>query len=452
MQQRRHAQPATLRPPPRHAALRLHSPNTGAAQRRHDRHMSSNAMVGLARKCRRAVGAASASTLPYLIGVCQPYAAICPIDIRWSGWHGVVAERIGSRCLQMLHIITSNGPGFVVGVFAALAAVAIQRQVDITWVRIRSTRLFRQRLFDYDPTLLGQFQLNSWSQNRRLSEDDIVIETADPPRQTWCEQQDLDERRRQVDRPGGASWYITDFVVDDRESDATQKFHLRLAPSTFGDYEALTDLLAARRDIVARLTSLGRLPDGPRSLVQGSPPTTLGVHVNVVSAEGSALAFRRSAAVRRAQRLWMMGCGETITRDDIVGVTTPGSPQRGLVRFCERALREEVGLEPSDYGPIFISWLGLDVRQGLNWIIAHVKSQLSEAQIDTRIGRCHSTFEMTELTWLKVHRRRQLRRTLREMEESEKVLSPDDATRQWIPGQRLVLRELLRVGPAVLQK
>ena len=150
------------------------------------------------------------------------------------------------------------------------------------------------------------------------------------------------------------------------------------------------------------------------------------------------------------QGLWMLGCGETMSESDLLE-STPESGQPSIVSFCQRALREEVGLEPSNYGEIRISWLGLNLQEGSNLLVAHVESNLSESQIERRISQCPGIQEMTELDWYSFRNGR-IKDLIKEMElsgiASKRRTRP--MSRRWVPGQLLILHELLRAYPALL--
>jgi hypothetical protein len=347
--------------------------------------------------------------------------------------------------------LISGGIGFVTGIVTTIFAGRIQQFWRRLYLAARDLPGLRPHIFDYDPTTLGQFQINSWSTERSLTKvaTDISIAAA-APRQTWCDELQLKAKRDEIPESGGPSWFLTDFAIDNRESHKAQKFRVTLAESSYRDYRALTHLLSGSPDVVSALKVRASQSDGLRDLVRGSPPTTLGVHVNVVSAEDTFLAFRRSGAVGENQGTWQLGCGETISSDDIQAHRSPGSEPQSFHPFCIRALREEVGLEANEYGEIRISWMGIDLRQGLDWMIAHVVSKLSQVEIERRLNQAHGNFEMTEWVWLSF-RNKPTRDLLREMEASDRsqLEGGPAPSRLWVAGQRLVLRELHRYRPVL---
>jgi len=338
--------------------------------------------------------------------------------------------------------------GVIVATIAAVVAPQLLHSIRESYSRSRALSRFRPTLFRYDFTRLGQFQLGSWSINHPLK--GFEFEISDPPIQTWCDERFLEAKRLEIHREGGPAWFLTDFEVDDKESPQSQIFRATFAPSTFRDYQAISHLLREDQDLASELLARAREQNGPRSLVRGSPKTAFGVQVNVISRQETFLAFRRSMTVGEHQGLWMLGCGETMSESDLLG-STPESGQLSIVSFCQRALREEVGLEPSNYGDIHISWLGLNLQQGSNLLVAHVESNLSESQIERRISQCPGTQEMTELDWYSFRNGR-IKDLIKEMELSgiASKRRTEPMSRHWVPGQLLILHELLRAHPTLL--
>ncbi len=342
--------------------------------------------------------------------------------------------------------------GFVFGATAAtaiaIAAPHLLRSMRKSLWRSSASSRFDPVLFRLDFTSLGQFQLGSWSINHPLQSFELKI--ADPPVQTWCDERLLEAKRLEIDREGGPAWFLTDYEVDDNESPQSQMFRATFSPSTFRDFQAISHLLREDHDLASELLARASEQNGLKSLVRGSPKTAFGVQVNVVSGQETFLAFRRSMTVGEHQGLWMLGCGETMSESDLWD-STQRSDQSSFTPFCQRALREEVGLEPSDYGEIHISWLGLNLLQGSNLLVAHVESILSESQIEMRISQCPGTHEMTELDWYSF-RNGQIKDLIQEMKLSDVAskIRTKPLPRHWVPGQLLVLQELLRVHPALM--
>ena len=341
---------------------------------------------------------------------------------------------------------------FLVG--SLLTALALQKAPRLLqthrFSKKESRRFARDipELFRFDFTTIGQFQLGSWSVKHPIHDVELAI--AVPPRQSWCDDKTLEAKRRAVERDGGPTWFLSDFEVDDRESPTSEHFRMTLSPANYGDYQALRHLLREDRDLAHELFDRAQKHNGLRSQVRGSPKTAFGVQVNVVSGEHTMLAMRRSMTVGEHQGLWMLGCGETISESDVFDrVASLG--KFSLIPICERALREEVGLEPEDYGPVHISWLGLNLQLGSNLLIAHVFSKLSERQIDCRIAECSSANEMTEVRWCSMRSGRlaDLWNEMR-LSDSEGELPHNAISRRWVPGQALVMHELIRLYPALV--
>lgn len=311
---------------------------------------------------------------------------------------------------------------------------------------MNSSRI-QSSLFRCDFSNRGQIQIGSWSVSHPMQ--GIELKIADPPMQTWCEERRLEGKRLEVDHEGGPAWFLTDFDIDDQEDSRSPLFRATFARSVYRDYQAISHLLSEDRVLANRLLARACEHDGLKSLIRGSPKTAFGVQVNVVSRQETFLAFRRSLAVGEHQGLWMLGCGETMCESDLTH-PTDDSGRSSFIPLCQRALREEVGLEPDDYGYIHISWLGLNLQQGTNLLVAHAGTNLTEEQIERRIAESSGTYEMTEFDWYSF-RNRQIKNLISEMEISDFATDriAKSVSRRWVPGQLLVLRELIRSHPAL---
>lgn len=104
----------------------------------------------------------------------------------------------------------------------------------------------------------------------------------------------------------------------------------------------------------------------------------------------------------------------------------------GLVH---RGLKEELGLDPSDYGEATITWLGWSAHAAGFAVVAIVRSCLPAAEIDRRRGGCHSVYEHDHAAWLRPNRR-----TISDILVGRGA--PDHGT--WVPHTKLIVTELWR--------
>jgi hypothetical protein len=175
-----------------------------------------------------------------------------------------------------------------------------------------------------------------------------------------------------------------------------EKLHLRLTPMRYVETFAV-ELYAQRHpEEWAKWQEAIRRP---RESLPTLPPGTFWVSISVTSLEGHLLAWRRSGNVTSARGLWTIGTDETMK---------PPSPEAGhgpsgLFELARRSLREEVGLEPSQYNDeIFFSSIG--IRRAAFHLprlaIGHIWCDLPAAEIEGEWLKCESANEHTDVTWI----------------------------------------------------
>jgi hypothetical protein len=116
----------------------------------------------------------------------------------------------------------------------------------------------------------------------------------------------------------------------------------------------------------------------------------------------------------------------------------PGEQIESLFDLGERCLREEVGLEPEDYGSIHVSWVGyyaptLEVK-----VFAHVRTVLPESAIEARLATAHSLYEIADLCWLPLDQG--------QLTELIKSWRGDALGRRWSDSVPLAAQELWRMA------
>ncbi len=116
----------------------------------------------------------------------------------------------------------------------------------------------------------------------------------------------------------------------------------------------------------------------------------------------------------------------------------PGAASNDFFELARYALREELGLEPYEYGPISLSWIGYDVHTLQVKIFAQVKSSLFPAEIERRVGSAHGIFELQDLCWLRLAPR-VFQDIVDNWEEGDSV------GRRWSSSAPLALQELWRM-------
>jgi len=237
---------------------------------------------------------------------------------------------------------------------------------------------------------------------------------------------------------GGDTAYLTDFVIDHRESPRGQVFHYTVAPCDYSEYLATAHYLETHPEIQTRIRKT-LMAEQTLEFARTSPPSLIKVNVAILNRDDHFLAVQRSGAVYSKKGLWTVGPNETMK---LARHATPGARAEDLFGLTERCLREEVGLEPSDYGEISISWIGYEAGTASVKIFAQVVTTLTAAELIDHMGMSHSLFEMQDATWLPLNRR-----TL--MDIILKWKSGDSAGRIWSSSAPFALQELWRMRRAL---
>jgi hypothetical protein len=278
---------------------------------------------------------------------------------------------------------------------------AIYRHLSPSAARERRHRDFLTR----DQEVDGVFTLLAWSPERPLRRDARFhrVEYGSPPEQDWFDPAALSaaQANQALTRQGNTA-YAYAMTIDHREHENADSFVLHVAPSNYGDLNAIADCVGG--DIAAFVRT--RLHErGATQFLRTMPPTRLSIQVAVVSPMGNVLALRRSSAVGSAPGMWSLGPNETLVASP--ARSTPGTPSESLFDLAERCLAEECGLradvEPPDVGPIHITWFGISTHQ-LEGVaqnaLAVTTCRLPESEIVERVKNAHSNFEADGIDWL----------------------------------------------------
>jgi hypothetical protein len=315
--------------------------------------------------------------------------------------------------------------------------------------RLRQSRHERsaaRRTQDFDAEARGYYRVNSWSPGRMLEPHNLRIEVSQSrPSWRWGDEAawrtHLEEATAAISGSCGYPTGCSD--IDWRESDPSKVFRVTLSPCDYAEGAATSRML--ERDPETRAEIAKELHDDPIGFVHSAPPAPLAMNVAVLSQNGNFLALQRSATVWSARLLWTIGPNETLT----LGANTPGARAEDFFALARRCLDEELGLTPGDFGPVSISWFGYYAPLASPWVLAQVKTTITEAEVDERIARCHSTEELAGWEWLPLDRETTRRIFTAEAAGDHALVSPEDPARRWIVHAPLALNELLRMRVAL---
>lgn len=300
-------------------------------------------------------------------------------------------------------IMWTHTISFFTGVAAGLV-------VNVLWLkrwRLHTAldRLRRPRydVLDFNPASVGLFPINRWSPARQLRRDRLHMTIVrDRPEQHWCDQpawSALAESFRKMGKAGDIG-YLVGFEADHHETESGETFRYSVAHCEYWEHLATVEYLAnntAARSRIWAAFEYGHIADFARS----APPSSIKINVAVLAPDDKVLAIQRSGAVEHKKGIWTIGPNETLV---LKPHPTPGARNEDLFGLAERCLREEVNLEPTDYGAVNISWIGYDVNTAQVKVFAQVRTHLSRREVDRRQAGSHGVFEAQAIAWLALNR------------------------------------------------
>src|SRR6185437_13789774 len=300
-------------------------------------------------------------------------------------------------------MVVSTVLGFVVGIATGLL-------VNIIWLKRWRMRayLFHFRkpkpdILDFDPASVQLFAINRWSPARPLRRDKLSMTIVpNRPRQKWCDQSEWRRLADQFRKDGrsGDIGYLVNFEIDHHETKAGQVFKYSVAHCDYYEHLATLEYLANHSEVKSKIWQTlqrGLVLDFTRS----APPAAIKINVALISPEDHFLAIQRSRAVEHKRVLWTVGPNETMV---LKPMRTPGMQAEDLFGLAERCIREELNLEPVDYGPINVSWMGYDVSTAQVKVYAQVRSHLPGREIERRMAASHGIFEAQAIAWVPLKR------------------------------------------------
>jgi hypothetical protein len=195
---------------------------------------------------------------------------------------------------------------------------------------------------------------------------------------------------------GGRTAYPIAIQVDHDEHPDAHSLRVRLAESSYSEYLATMQMANSNDDHRERLEL--SLAGGLDVFLAEVPPTSVTASISITSPRNRFLVLRRSRSVRTFRSQWTIGVNETMKYSD-----EPGD-EEDFFSLTRRALREELGLEPSEYTDPVLSWFGWSGQSASFLLVGTVRSRLSEAVMDLRISECHSVYEHDMHAWVRMRR------------------------------------------------
>jgi hypothetical protein len=301
---------------------------------------------------------------------------------------------------------------------------------------------------------LDGYALFSWSveqstrsENRPLTR---VDEDSRPRVERFFSSFDIWRQRVESQRKDGPVLSLVGIEMSDLDSDKRLTF--RLSATRYAECLATQAMF---HDSPAARGKAEEILDthGAEEFVRVSPPNLLFANVSVVCDENQLLALQRGGSTHDGRLEWTLGPCETLRRDDFAA--EPNQAPRSLDALAERALLKELGLTSDDYGPIHVSWIGVQYIHPRSWawntndallpgaqirMHALVRTRLSVSKIRDRAqtsavdGFEHLRYE--GVAWNEASLPAIMNAVIRGL--------PDDAGRRWLPFTGLAAREVHR--------
>ncbi len=333
--------------------------------------------------------------------------------------------------------LTSEILSFGGGVLAGLLTNVIWDQRNRLRRRIDKLRKHKPEILGFSSFRVDLYPVNRWTISHPLQRKNVKmsIVTERPPASLWL---DIPEWNKLVQEfandNAGDTAYLIDFAIDHRESPRGQMFHYTVTPCDYSEHLATTRYLEMHPEVQARIRE-ALIAGKTLEFARTSPPSLIKVNVAVLDRDDRFLAVQRSGAVHSKKGLWTVGPNETMK---LAMHIAPGTRDEDLFGLTERCLREEVGLEPSDYDQINISWIGYEASTASVKIFAQVVTTLAARELIDHMMTSHSLFEMQDVIWLPLDRRTVTDIIL-------KWESGDRAGRVWSSSAPVALQELWRM-------
>lgn len=246
----------------------------------------------------------------------------------------------------------------------------------------------------------GLYPIVTWLRQRLLTPDRLVTRYVKRPRRTHILEVPEWQRAVRSFRGRGAAGrtaYITSLEVDTGEHERANQCHISIAESSYAECLASKDVVNNNPKLAERIQNL--IEEGGFSLIRSGPPTMVSACIAIISRTNRTLLLRRSLSVTTYPGQWTVGINESMKYSD-----EPGA-EEDFFALVRRGLDEELGLKPSDYGEIVITWFGWSQDAACYVIVAAVRLKVTERDVESKRQACHSVYEHDLAQWIPLRSR-----------------------------------------------
>jgi len=304
------------------------------------------------------------------------------------------------------------------------------------------------------------FEFQTWSGDRPellLRPRDVdPTHTAAAPAQDWLSDRDSVAQHYSDalahHQTGGKTAYLVGLVLDNPEvrGDAARRRGLRwqVAPGDYSMFLATRSYLHSPEGAADQQRIWDKLVSNWSQALKTAPPSIVAVNISVVSDDGKVLALRRSNIVATARSVWTIGPHETMNWIDADKPLGESGPETAFT-LAKRALKEEINLDPEDYGPILFSWFGLYVPDACAYLFGHVRTKLEATEVTKRIPQSEGSYETLDagnaIIWLPFECK-----SFQRILTAVRHTTADASGRHWIEFAPLSLQGLWRMRPQLI--
>ena len=246
------------------------------------------------------------------------------------------------------------------------------------------------------------FEFRSWSPELLLRPRDVeATRTAAGAAQDWLSDHDslagYEAKALAQHGTGGKTAYLVGLVLDNPEvrGDPERRHPLswQVAPGDYSKFLATRSYLHSPQGASDQQLIWERLETNWADALKCAPPSIVAVNISVVSDDLRVLTLQRSNTVATARGMWCVGAHETMNWIDADRPLGENGPETAFT-LAERALHEEVRLEPTEYGPILFSWFGLYIPDACAYLYGHVRTKLEATEVTRRIQKSQGSYEV----------------------------------------------------------
>lgn len=294
--------------------------------------------------------------------------------------------------------------GFITGVLSGLFVHSIITTIKKIWLyrkRKLSENNAKLMSIDYNPLVDDVRMLAYWSYDRQLVEKNMkIIEPllTNKPKQNYISYSLIKSYAKEFEKKNhnGPTAYLTNYIIDNQDHSARKQFEfkIKLVKSDFIDHLAVGKILSENEELKSKLKDL--IIEDPLKYFKTPVPSCISTNVIVISELNNVLAIQRSSTTPNLGGYWSIGIHETFLEKSFLA-----GDDKNFFGLSRRALTEELRLFPNNYHGLFISWMGINLKNMATYCIAITRlKEITESEVIENIKKGHGSNEIENWAWL----------------------------------------------------